>query len=191
MKAKWFQPRIPSWHRDKQAGADLPLGWKGLSLGSQISGGPKILEEKTISSISVSIIFVFCFGSMHVFLSMQLTKDLCRSMSVKDWSEWRWAFSFSGVENWLLLHIMCRTKLLNPFFQITRGQSGRLLNKYVMAVWRDNFTAGFFVSFIVDVFAPDIVAAAQHCPPKCLQRSPMVISKRYINVTAHPEAKWP
>jgi len=24
-----------------------------------------------------------------------------------------------------------------------------------MRVWRDNFTAGFFVSFIVTVFAPD------------------------------------
>jgi len=36
------------------AGADLPLGWKGLSLGPPISGSLKILGVRTISSISVS-----------------------------------------------------------------------------------------------------------------------------------------
>jgi len=46
---------------------------------------------------------------------------------------------------------MCGTKRLNPFFQITRGQYGRLLNKYAMGVWRDNFTVDFFDSFIVTV----------------------------------------
>jgi len=30
------------------------------------------------------------------------------------------------------------------------------LNKYVMGVLSDNFTAGFFVSFIITVFVPDI-----------------------------------
>jgi len=30
---------------------------------------------------------------------MPLTKDLYKRMSACDWSEWRWAFSFSGVEN--------------------------------------------------------------------------------------------
>ena len=124
---------------------------KGLSLGPPISGGPKILEVETISSIPVSIIFVLCFGSTHVFFTMPLTKDLYRSMNAKDWSEWGGAFFFSGIENWLLLHIMWGTKRLNPFFQITRGQWGRLLNKYVMGVWRDNFTAGFFVSYVVTV----------------------------------------
>ena len=113
--------------------------------------GPYNFEIETISSIPVSIVFVFCFGSTHVFFTMPLTKDLYRSMSAKDWSEWRWAFSFSGVKNWLLLHIMCGTKRLNPFFQITRGQYGRLLNKYAMGVWRDNFTVDFFDSFIVTV----------------------------------------
>jgi len=37
------------------------------------------------------------------FFTMPLTKDLYRRMSMKDWSEWWWAFSFYGVENWLLL----------------------------------------------------------------------------------------
>jgi len=46
---------------------------------------------------------------------MLLTKDLYRRMRAKDWSEWRWALSFSGVENWVLLQIMCGTKRLNPF----------------------------------------------------------------------------
>jgi len=33
----------------------------------------------------------------------------------------------------------------------------RALNKYVMGVWSDNFTAAFFVRFTVTVFVPDIV----------------------------------
>jgi len=32
----------------------------------------------------------------------------------------------------------------------------RELNKYVMGVLPDNFTAGFFVSFIMTGFVPDI-----------------------------------
>jgi len=35
-------------------------------------------------------------------------------------------------------------------------QLHRELNKYVMGVLSDNFTAGFFVSFIMTVFLPDI-----------------------------------
>jgi len=58
--------------------------------------------------------------SPHVFFTMPLTKDLCRRMSAKDWSEWPWAFSFYGVENWLLLRIMCGTKRLNHFSDCTR-----------------------------------------------------------------------
>jgi len=34
--------------------------------------------------------------------------------------------------------------------------TGLVLNKYVLWVWSDNFNAGFFVSFIVTVFVPDI-----------------------------------
>jgi len=44
---------------------------------------------------------------------MPLTKDLYRRMSAKHWSEWRWAFSLYGVENWLSLHIMFGTKRIN------------------------------------------------------------------------------
>jgi len=32
---------------------------------------------------------------------MPLTKDLYKRMNANEWSEWRWAFSCSGVENWL------------------------------------------------------------------------------------------
>jgi len=49
---------------------------------------------------------------------MLLTKDLYKRMSAKDWSEWRWALSFSGVKNWLLLHITCGRKRLNPFSRL-------------------------------------------------------------------------
>jgi len=35
-------------------GGDLPLGWKGLSLGHPILRGSKILAVRTVSSISVS-----------------------------------------------------------------------------------------------------------------------------------------
>jgi len=43
---------------------------------------------------------------------MPPVKDLYRIMSAKDWSEWRWALSFYGVENWLLLCTTCGTKRL-------------------------------------------------------------------------------
>jgi len=35
-------------------------------------------------------------------------------------------------------------------------ETSDLLSKYVMGVWSDNFTAPFFVSFIMTVFVPDI-----------------------------------
>jgi len=35
-------------------------------------------------------------------------------------------------------------------------QLRRALNKYVIEVWSDNFTADFFVSFGLTVFVPDI-----------------------------------
>jgi len=59
---------------------------------------------------------------------MPLTKDLY-GMSTKDWSEWRWAFSYYGVENWLLLRIMCGAKRLNPFFRLHKASE--VLNKNV------------------------------------------------------------
>jgi len=41
-----------------------------------------------------------------------------------------------------------------------------------MGVWSNNFTAAFFVSFIVTVFVPDSAIVAQLCPLKCLQGPP-------------------
>jgi len=49
---------------------------------------------------------------------------------------------FSGVENRLLLRIMCGTKRLNPFFRL--HEASVVLNKYVMGVWqarRQDFAA--------------------------------------------------
>jgi len=99
--------------------ADLPLGWKDLRLGPPISGGPKILGLRTISGISIWI-FVLV---QRTFFTMPLTKNLYWRISAKYCKEWRWAFSFYGLDNLLLLR-MCGTKRLNPFFQITRSQWG-------------------------------------------------------------------
>jgi len=43
---------------------------------------------------------------------------------------------------------------LNPFFRL--HEASEVLSKYVMGVWTGNFTATFFVGFIVTVFVPDI-----------------------------------
>jgi len=51
---------------------------------------------------------------------MPLTKDLYRRMSAKDWSEWRWAFSFYGVENWLFILTYVWNKTLESISQVTR-----------------------------------------------------------------------
>jgi len=51
---------------------------------------------------------------------------------------------------------MCGAKRLNSFFRLHKASE--VLNKYVLGVWSDNFTAAFFVSFIVTVFVPDIEA---------------------------------
>jgi len=50
------------------SGGDLPLSYKGLSLGPPVSKGPKILGVRTVSSISASIIFVFLFWFNARFL---------------------------------------------------------------------------------------------------------------------------
>jgi len=49
---------------------------------------------------------------------------------------------------------MCGAKRLNLFFRL--HEASEVLSKYAMWVWSDNFTAAFFVSFIVTVFVPDI-----------------------------------
>jgi len=41
-----------------------------------------------------------------------------------------------------------------------------------MKVWSDDFTAAFFVIFIVTIFVPDSAVAAQLCPPKMLTGAP-------------------
>jgi len=71
--------------------------------------------------------FVLLFWFNARFFAMLLTKDLYRRMSAKDWSVWRWAFSFYGVENWLLLRIMRGTKRLNPFLRL--HEASEALNK--------------------------------------------------------------
>jgi len=50
--------------------------------------------------------------------------------------------------------MMCGTKRLDPFFIL--HEASDVLNKDIMGVLSDNFTAAFFVIFIVTVFAPDI-----------------------------------
>jgi len=51
---------------------------------------------------------------------MPLTK-----ISIEDWSAWRSAISFYGIENWLLLRIMCGTKRLNQFFRLLEASEVR------------------------------------------------------------------
>ena len=68
-------------------------------------------------------------------------------------------------------------KMSESIFQIT--QASEVLHKYVMGLWSHNFTAAFFVSFIVDVFVPDSAIAAQ-LYPKCLQEPPIVISEEIL-----------
>jgi len=62
-------------------------------------------------------------------------------------------------------------------------------------MWSDNFTVAFFVSFIINVFVPNSVVATHFCPPQnAYMGPPMVKSKKYFDITAHPElseAKWP
>jgi len=70
----------------------------------------------------------------------------------------------------------CGTKCLNPFSRL--HDAGSRLNKYVMGVWSNNFTAVFFVSFIVTVFVRDSAILAQLFHPKCLQVSLVLISKK-------------
>jgi len=56
---------------------------------------------------------------------------------------------------------MRETKRLYPFFRL--HEASKMLNKWVVGVWSDDFTAAFFVSFIVTVFVPESAVAAQPC----------------------------
>ena len=112
---------------------------------------------RTISSVSVSnYIFVVLLWFNARLFDMPLTKNLyileewVRRIEVNN-GEYS---LFYGVENWLLFRITCGTKRLNPLFGL--HEASEVLNKYVMGVWSDNFTAAFFVSFIVTVSAPAI-----------------------------------
>jgi len=75
-------------------------------------------------------------------------------------------------------------KTPESIFLITRASE--VLNKYVVGLWSDNFTAAFFVTFIVTVFVPDSVVAAQLCPPKMLRTPEWLFLKKYFDITAHP-----
>ena len=86
--------------------------------------------------------------------------------------------------------MMCGTKRLNPFFRL--HEASEVLQTCVIGVWSDNFTAAFFVSFIVTVFVRNSAVAAHLCPPRNVYNPhPMVKSKKYFDIAAHPEAQWP
>jgi len=72
---------------------------------------------------------------------------------------------------------------MNPFFRL--HEASEVLNKYIMGVWSNNFTAGFFVSFIVTVFVPDIAVAAQLCSPKNAYRGPRWSFLKNISTSRH------
>ena len=76
------------------------------------------------------------FRGAHVVRGPFVVQGYYRRVSAKDWSEWRWAFSFYGIDTWLLLHVMCGTKRLNPFFRL--HEASEVLNKYVMGMWSGN-----------------------------------------------------
>jgi len=63
---------------------------------------------------------------------------------------------------------MCETKRPNPFFRL--HEACDVLHKYVIAVWSDNFTVAFFVSFNVTVSNSDV--EAQLFPPEMLTGGP-------------------
>jgi len=63
-------------------GADLPLGWKGLSLGPPILGDLQILGVRTISSIFASSCIPIFVLVQHTFFTLvcRLQKDLYRRL---------------------------------------------------------------------------------------------------------------
>jgi len=94
---------------------------KGLKTRAPDSRVPlKFWQQGKFPAFLKVITFVFLFSSNARFLTM--AKDLYRRMSANDWSEWRWAFSFYDVENWLLLRIMRGTKRLNRLFRLHKAR---------------------------------------------------------------------
>jgi len=84
-------------------------------------GSPKIWGVRTISSISVInyvCIFILVQRTLFYFAAYKRPLDVRRS--TKDWSEWRWAFSFYGVEDWLLLRIIVDQNAWIRFSDYTR-----------------------------------------------------------------------
>ena len=115
-------------------------------------GGPQNLRSKDNFQRLCKQLY-FYFGSTHVF-SLSANK---RSLQKNERKGLKWlAMSILFLWRWelLLLRITCGTKRLNPLCRL--HEAIEVLNKYVMGVWSDSFTAAFFVSFIVIVFVPDI-----------------------------------
>ena len=74
-------------------------------------------------------------------------------MSAKDWSDWRWAFFFMALRIGYC-YVWVEQNAWIPFFRL--HEASEVLDKYVMGVWSDDFTAAFFVSVIVTGFVRDI-----------------------------------
>ena len=109
--------------------------------------GGGVLGVKTIFSIFVSnyiCIFVLVH-STHVFY-VPLTTDLYTRTCAKDSNEWRWTFSFHGVDNWLLLRVIVDQNSWIHFFRL--HEASEVLYQYVMGVCSDNFTAAFVVTLV-------------------------------------------
>ena len=64
------------------------------------------------------------------------------------------AFSFYGVENWLLLRIMCETNRLIPFFRL--HQTKEVFYKHVSECGQITSPLPFSLVSFVTAFAPDI-----------------------------------
>jgi len=117
-------------------------------------GGPQNFRSKDNFQHFCKQLY-FYFGPTHVFSLSAIKRSLQKNerkglkwLTMSILFLWRWEL--------LLLRIMCGTKRLNPLFRLGLHEAIELLNKYVMGVWSDSFTAAFFVSFIVTVFVPDI-----------------------------------
>ena len=74
-------------------------------------------------------------------------------------------------------------------FQITRASE--VLNKYVMGLWSDNFTAAFCVKLIVTVLFLTVPLHPNSAPQNAYSSPQWLFLKKYFDITAHPEAKWP
>ena len=117
-------------------------------------GGLKILGARTIYSVSASnyiCIFVLVQRTICYYASSKRPlkkneREGLKWMTMSILFSWRWEL--------VVVTYMCGTKRLNLFFRL--HEASEVLNKYVMGVCSDNFTAAYFVSFIVTVFVADI-----------------------------------